>query len=175
MARGSFRRDHRQPEPEPHHDDTDYTGNADTGGVGYEADTGADTGDAIDHGDAGPGDASGDEMATSESNGHDAVAQPGEPKKGKRTDDDRRKTFSDVATPRASAILDAMRKLRNCANTQTYKWDEGQENKLFGTLQAELDAMRELFASARIAAEQPREARRRGRGSGGTKSYSLPL
>lgn len=65
-----------------------------------------------------------------------------------RTEEEKRASFSRLASIRTSNALDAMRGLGHLANTTSYAFDKEQIDKMLGALQASLDALRKNFAKA---------------------------
>jgi hypothetical protein len=66
----------------------------------------------------------------------------------KRTDQEKRESFTRLASIRASNALDAMRGIGHLANTTSYLFDEPQVERMLSALESSLAALRKNFAKA---------------------------
>ena len=83
-----------------------------------------------------------------------------------KSDEEKRASWSKLASARGSAAMDALRLLGHLANPTQYAWTDDQEERLFGALGSELERCRAAFVAARSA---------RASGSNGTRQLSLQV
>ena len=57
----------------------------------------------------------------------------------------RRERFLKIASNRTNKVLEDLRMLENCSNTNNYEYSEEDVNKMFDALQAALDSARTKF------------------------------
>ncbi len=57
----------------------------------------------------------------------------------------KKEKFIRIAEPRVNKVIDALHVLEHCANTNTYEYSNEDINKIFDTLEAELDKTRRKF------------------------------
>jgi hypothetical protein len=78
----------------------------------------------------------------------------------RRTEEEKRASFSRLASIRTSNALDAIRGLGHLANPTTYSFDQESVDKIIGALDSSIEALRRNFTKAL----EPKEEGRRKRG-----------
>lgn len=128
------------------HDGTDSRSNAQQGGDLYAHEAGDQAGEH--NGAAGSNGGTGD-GGTTAGTGDDGKKKPLELK---------RADFSRLVNNRMSNAVDAIRRLANCANKQSYEWSQEQQTEIFRTLRTVVETTEKAF----IAASIPKEEGKRG-------------
>ena len=66
--------------------------------------------------------------------------------KVKVKDESKHEKFVRIATNRTQRILDSLRILGNCANTQTYEYTKEEVEKIFKSIRVAMEEVRHKFA-----------------------------
>ena len=68
-------------------------------------------------------------------------------------DETKEDKFKRIATARTLRILNDLRLLGNCANTNTYSYSEADINKIFSAAEKEFKRVKALFADPKVKFE----------------------
>ena len=63
-------------------------------------------------------------------------------------DESKRDKFRRLATQRTNAVLDRLRVLGHCANTQQYEYSEEDIRKMFRAIESQVKAVKAKFTSS---------------------------
>jgi len=66
--------------------------------------------------------------------------------KVKVRDESKHEKFVRIATDRTQKLLDSLRILGNCANTQTYEYTKEEVEKIFNSIRSAIEEVRHKFA-----------------------------